>query len=118
MIKYVERISGCGHNGPAWIARVRLSRSGTTVYFNGKALKRRNGIIGNHYDLRTGDEYWVSGVKKRGTNRHWAGSGKIMIEQSALAEYQRLIGKTSLDFSRYQVIGDLSQGDPAGLHEL
>ena len=77
MLKYIERKTGYADNGPAWIARVRLSKSGRTVYFNGKALKRTGGqgIPGNHRDIETGDEYWVSGVKKRGVNRHWAGSG-------------------------------------------
>ena len=59
-------------NGPAWIARVKLSKSGRIVYFNGKALKRAigGGISGNHVDLQTGEEYWVSGVKKDGLDRH------------------------------------------------
>jgi hypothetical protein len=38
MLKYIERKSGYRHNGPAWIRRVRSSRSGRTIYFNGRAL--------------------------------------------------------------------------------
>jgi hypothetical protein len=30
-------------------------------------------VYGNYYDEKTGDEFWVSGVKKRGSNRYpWA----------------------------------------------
>jgi hypothetical protein len=39
MIRYVELKSGYHDDGPAWIARVLVSKPGRTVYFNGKALK-------------------------------------------------------------------------------
>jgi hypothetical protein len=89
MLKYIEQKTGYADNGPAWIARVKVSKSGRTVYFNGRALKRieGGGVGGNHIDLDSGDEYWVSGVSKRGVNRHWAGSGTIMIEASAVPAY-------------------------------
>ena len=78
------------------------------MYFNGKALKRLSGggVAGNHFDIGTGDEYWVSGVKKRGVNRHWAGSGAIMIEASAVTEYLLLVGQPALDTARFQVVPD------------
>jgi len=40
------------------------------VYFDDRALKRFNGIQGNFYDVETLEEYWISGIKKDGTNRH------------------------------------------------
>ena len=63
MLKYIELKTGFADNGPAWIARVKLSKSGRTVYFNGHALKRAGGGLpgGNQYDLATGQAYWVSG---------------------------------------------------------
>jgi len=77
MIRYIELKTGYNDNGPAWIGRVQVSRSGQTVYFNGRAFKRRGGgASGNHFDVETGDNYWISGVKKDGRDRHWAGSGK------------------------------------------
>ena len=110
MLKYIELKTGYADNGPAWIARVKLSRSGNTVYFNGKALKRANGggTSGNHFDIENGDEYWVSGVKKDGGDRHWAGSGKVVIETSAVPEYLRVIGAADLDRSKLEVIDDLA----------
>ena len=67
-IKYIELKSGYSDDGPAWIGLVTFSKTGRTVYFNGKAFKslKPKGISGNHYDLETGEEYWISGVKKTG----------------------------------------------------
>jgi hypothetical protein len=114
MLKYIELKDGSADNGPAWIARVVLSRSGRTVYFNGKALHRANaGSSGNHFDAETGQSYWVSGVKRRGSNRHWAGSGFIQIEASAVAEYLELTGTDQLDRSQFRVVPDLPSTDPA-----
>ena len=111
VLKYIELKSGHWDNGPAWIARVKISKSARTIYFNGKALKRATGggISGNHFDIETGEEYWVSGVKKNGIDRHWAGSGIILIEESAVAEYLRVTGASKLDVSRFQVISDLPE---------
>lgn len=118
MLRYVELKTGQNDKGPAWIARVQVSRSGNTIYFNGKALKRSGGISGNHVDLETGEEYWVSGPKKDGTDRHWAGSGKISIEESAVSEYLALIGKSELDQSRLAIIPDLLETDIQRFVEL
>ncbi|MFL9838337.1 hypothetical protein ABS768_12550 [Flavobacterium sp. ST-75] len=38
-IKYIELKSGYSDNGPAWIGLVTFSKTGRTVYFNGKAFK-------------------------------------------------------------------------------
>jgi len=56
MLKYIERKTDLGDNGPAWIAWVKVSKSGRTIYFNGKALKRiaGGGVAGNHFDLESG----------------------------------------------------------------
>ena len=62
---------------PAAVGEVSFSKSGRTAYFNGKAFHRVKGICGNYQCVEDGDEYWISGVKTRGTNRHWAGGGPI-----------------------------------------
>ncbi len=97
MLEYIELKSKQNDRGLAWIASVKVSKSGNTVYFNGMALKRSGGVYGNHVDLESGDEYWVSNVKKDGSDRHWAGSGKIAIEESAVPEYLTIVGKSTLD---------------------
>lgn len=85
-IVYIEqKTRGNEHlqdRGPAFIARVELSKTGRSLYFKGLTLQRAAGGYGpgNHICLETRDSYWVSGVKKRGTNRHWAGGGDVVVE--------------------------------------
>jgi hypothetical protein len=118
VLKYIELKTGHDDKGPAWIARVLLSKSGRTVYFNGKALKRGTGASGNHFDIETGEEYWVSGVKRNGLDRHWAGSGMVSVEATAVAEYLQLVGSAQLDLSKFQVVDDLQSPDPAKFYPL
>ena len=47
----------------------------------------------DHVDVETGEEFWVSGVKKDGTDRHWAGSGAVEIDDDVRAEYERLLDR-------------------------
>lgn len=69
-IMYVENKDGDIDGASARIGWVEFSKSGRTVYYRGKSLKRATGggIKGNHIDEDTGEEYWVSGIKKRGSN--------------------------------------------------
>ncbi|MBB5519942.1 hypothetical protein [Amphiplicatus metriothermophilus] len=93
---YVELKSGYADNGPAWIARVRFSKSGRRIYFHDKQLQAVKGgglYGGNYYDIDTGEYYWVSGPKKDQSDRHWAGSGPVAIDEDAREEYYALIGK-------------------------
>jgi hypothetical protein len=114
MLRYIELKTGYNDDGPAWIGRVKLSKSGRTVYFNGRALKRgARGAAGNFYDLETGDIYWVSGIKRDGRDRHWAGAAKITIEAAAVDEYLSLIGESTLDKSRFVVSQEIREADPA-----
>lgn len=104
-LKYIELKSGFGDNGPAWIGIAEFSKSGRTLYFNGKALKNSNaqGIAGNFYDIENGDEYWVSGIKKNGTDRHWAGGGKIMIDRNVVDQYLSLVDFNILDKNKFEL---------------
>lgn len=113
MLRYIELKSGFGDKGPAWIGRVTLSRSKTTVYFNGRGLKKAKGggMSGNYVDIETGETYWISGVKKNGADRHWAGSGPILVEQEAVAEYSLIRGMNELDSKYYVVTDSIIQTD-------
>ena len=120
MLKYIELKSGYAGNGPAWIGRVKQSKSGRTVYFNGKAFKKLagGGLSGNHADIETGEEYWISGIKKDGQDRHWSGSGRITIEAAAVSEYLRVIGSDRLDERKFLVSHSIVIADPSKFHEL
>lgn len=94
-IMYVELKSGYADNGPAWIEKVRFSKTKRSIHFRGKELRNigGRGISGNHVDVETGEEYWVSGVKKDRNDRHWAGGGTVEIDPAVKDEYEKLIGK-------------------------
>lgn len=104
-IKYIELKSGFSHNGPAWIGLVSFSKSGKTIYYDGKAFQRigSDRIRGNFYDIESGDEYWISGVKKDMSDRHKFGVGKIFIEKRILSDYLNIIGKKELPKSDYEL---------------
>ena len=105
-IMYIELKSGFSDNGPAWISKVEFSKTGQTIYFNDMALKKlkKPGIGANHFDIETGDEYWISGIKKKGQDRHWAGSGKIMIDEDVVNDYLNFRGFKELDLNTFQII--------------
>lgn len=101
---YVEMVQDCSHTGPAWIGYGLFNKTGKTVYFNGKVFGRGKGIVGNHVDIDQGDEYWISGVKKNGEDRHWAGSGKIQIDKSVVPDYLEFIGETTLPKNKFILV--------------
>jgi len=105
-LKYIELKSGFADNGTAWIGLVSFSKSGRTIYFDGKAFQSLNGmgISGNYFDLESGEEYWISGVKKDMTDRHKFGGGKIYVEKRILSEYLQTIGKAELPKTDYELI--------------
>jgi hypothetical protein len=81
---------------------VTQSKSGRSLYFNGRGLmklkgQRRGESGGNYIDMETGESFWVSGIKKNGEDRHWAGSGKVLIEAAAVSGYLATIKAKSLD---------------------
>lgn len=88
-IMYVELKSGCRDRGPAWIGRVSFSKTGKTAYYRGKRLTSMNGKGSgvNFCDAETGEGYWISGCKKKGHDRHWAGGGPVEIDEDAREEY-------------------------------
>ena len=108
---YIELQTEGLHRGPAWIALVPRSRSGRTVYFDGRALKRGSGSSSNHWCLESSDKYWISAPKKNGRDRHRFGGGPVLVEQRAVAEYLALRGLTSLDPRLHPIVPDLRETD-------
>jgi hypothetical protein len=123
LVRYIELKSGHSDNGPAWIGYVTSSKTGRTLYFNGRGLmklkgQRRAESGGNYVDMETGESFWVSGVKKNGEDRHWAGSGKVLIEAAAVSDYLKIIGAKILDPSRCEVTNIIRQTDIERLSQL
>lgn len=111
-IKYVELKSGFSGNGPAWIGLVSFSKSEKTIYFDGKAFQRigSDRVQGNFYDIESGEEYWISGVKKDLSDRHQFGGGVILVEKRIIDEYLSIINNQQLterDFELTEVITEI-----------
>ena len=122
-LRYIELKSGHSDNGPAWIVYVTSSKTGRTLYFDGRGLmklkgQRRGDSGGNYVDMETGESFWVSGVKKNAEDRHWAGSGKVLVEATAVSEYLQTIGAKTLDKSRCEVTSSIRQTDITRLSKL
>jgi hypothetical protein len=123
MLMFVELKSGYHDDGPAWIGYVTQSKSGRTLYFNGRGLMKlkgqRRGVSGGNYvDMETGESFWVSGVKKNGQDRHWAGSGKVLIEATAVSDYLKTINAKSLDIPRIEITNSIVSTDIERLSRL
>ena len=123
LLRYIELKSGHSDNGPAWIAYVEHSKTGRTLYFNGRGLmklkgQRRGDSGGNYVDMETGESFWVSGIKKNGQDRHWAGSGKVLVEAAAVAKYLKTMKAKILDTSRCEVTDSIRQTDIKRLSQM
>lgn len=111
---YVELKTGYEDNSPAWIGYGIYNRTGKTVYFNGNALQKGNGISGNYFSGK--DEYWVTGIKKNAEHRYPWGKGKIQIDQTAVAEYKNITQQENLPKSKYEIV-ELDNTIPSEAHE-
>jgi hypothetical protein len=99
---YVEDKS-TGLTGEAWIGRGFYSRTGQTVYFNGQVFQRVKGYKYNHIDIETGAAYWISGVKKDGSDRLYNERLKIVLDASVIDEYLLHIGKSELPKNKFSI---------------
>jgi hypothetical protein len=92
-IMYLELKTGHQDNGPARIGRVSFSRTGRTIYYKDQKFLSigGSGISANYLDVQTGEEYWISGPKRNGADRHCAGSVPIEIDPDVAEEYWRYI---------------------------
>lgn len=87
-IMYIERkqtISG----DQARIGRVTFSRTGRTLYYHGKSFRslKGQGWKANYYDVDSGEHYWISGCKHRGSNRLYGERVPVHIDEDIRAEY-------------------------------
>jgi hypothetical protein len=90
-VMYVENKSGLIDGVRARIGWVTFSKTGKTVYYRGRTLLKANVTSGNFLDTESGEEFWVSGLKRRGSNVHAAESGMdLAIDPDAMDEYREL----------------------------
>jgi hypothetical protein len=87
-IMYIEDKSG-GLSGPARIGRVSFSKSGSTIYYNGRAFRslKGAGFKANYVDVETGDEYWISGPRRDGADRLYGEPVAVEVDEDVRQEY-------------------------------
>jgi hypothetical protein len=87
-IMYIECKAGAlvGH---ARIGRVAFSQSGRTLYYRGRRFQslKGAGFKSNFYDVDTGEDYWISGPKRRGGDALYGGATPIEIDDDVREEY-------------------------------
>ncbi len=56
--------------GPCRIGRVRFSKTGSTLYYAGRAFQslKGSGFKANYFDVETGDPFWISGPHRDGAD--------------------------------------------------
>ena len=92
-IMYIEDKTE-GLNGPAWIGRVTMSKSGQSLQYNGRTFKKLGGygFKANYFDVETGSHFWISGPRKDGRDRLYEGSAKpVEIDADVRDEYLKTI---------------------------
>ena len=64
-IMYIEEQPAV--TGQARIGRVRTSKTGRTLFFDGKTFQslKGAGFKANYFDVETGDEYWIRLQERR-----------------------------------------------------
>lgn len=88
---YIERKNELYSDG-ARIGWVRMSKTGATLYYKTLVLKSlKEGYKTNYYDVESGDEYWISGCKRDGTDRLYASNKPVWIDEDAREEYWTVI---------------------------
>lgn len=89
-IMYLERKAGA-LTGEARIGRVTFNRTGRTVFYRGQTFRRivGGGLKWNYRDEATGEEYWISGPKRRGGDRMYGSELPVPIDEEIRAEYWR-----------------------------
>ncbi|MBL9174786.1 MAG: hypothetical protein JNL10_14710 [Verrucomicrobiales bacterium] len=89
-ILYIECKAG-NLTGSARIGRVTFSKSGRTLHYRGLTFQslKGAGFKSNYYCLETGDDYWISGPKRRGGDRMYGSVQPVEVDEEVRVEYWR-----------------------------
>jgi hypothetical protein len=87
---YIECKAG-GLTGDARIGRVTFSKTGQTLYYGGQTFQslKGAGFKSNYYCVETGEDYWISGPKRRGGDALYVSNVPIEIDEDVRQEYWR-----------------------------
>ena len=89
-IMYIERKAGAV-TGEARIGRVTFNKTGRTIFYREHVFRRivGGGFKSNYYDETSGEDYWISGPKRRGRDRMYGSVLPVEIDKDVRAEYWR-----------------------------
>lgn len=87
-VMYIENKSA-SLMGPARIGWVSFTKTGRTLKYRDQQFRSLDGtgFKANYFDVETGDEYWISGCKQRGSNRLYGERIPVHIDEDAREEY-------------------------------
>jgi hypothetical protein len=88
-IMYIERKAG-SLTGSARIGRVTFNRTGRTIFYRDQTFRRivGGGFKANYVEEVTGEDYWISGPKRDGSDG-LHGSAPVEIDEDVREEYWR-----------------------------
>ena len=77
--------------GPARIGRVRFSKTGATLFYDGKTFQslKGEGFKANYVEVATGAQYWISGCHRDGMDALY--STEVDIDEDVREEYWSVI---------------------------
>jgi len=89
--------------GPARIGRVSFSKTGRTIYYNGRSFHSLKGcgFKANCFEVESGDEYWISGPHRDGGDQLYDTSIPVEIDEDAREEYWTQI-KSRPEYPEYK----------------
>lgn len=87
-LMYIERKAE-SLNGEARIGRVRFNKTGLTIYYRDQVFHRipGGGSKSNYLEEASGDDYWISGCKRRGGDRLYTSALPVEIDDDVRVEY-------------------------------
>jgi hypothetical protein len=100
-IMYIESKAE-GLSGSARIGRVSFSKSGKSVYYDGRRFESLagRGFKANYFDVASGDHYWISGCKRDGADRLYGERVPVEIDDDVRVEYWTDIRKQPENVSK------------------
>jgi hypothetical protein len=86
---YIEFKGDGVSGGKARIGRVSFSKTGRTLYYRGRSFQslKGSGFKANYFDVESGEEYWISGCKRDGSDRLHGERVAVAIDEDAREEY-------------------------------
>lgn len=94
-IMYLENKDGLIDGEQARIGWVSFSKSGLSIYYRNRRFSKLKGqrYDANYFCEATKDAYWISGVKKRGSDVHWNDALIVHVDEDAIEAYQDIKGR-------------------------